>query len=63
MWVVDSKEHTVFFKTTLIMVTGKPSFIRSESYVVSVSPAVFAKAKVIYVTFHSQTDAQAEETE
>jgi hypothetical protein len=63
VWGVDAKKHTVFFKTSLVMVTGKPSFIQSESYIVSVSPVVFAKAKVVYVTFHSQTDAQAEETE
>lgn len=59
VWGVNENNHTVFFKTASVMVTGKPSFIRSESYVVSVSPSVFNKAKVIYVTFHSQSDAES----
>lgn len=56
VWGVDKNNHKVFFKTTYVEFTGKPSFHRTESYVVSISPAVFAKAQKIFVTFHSEAD-------
>jgi hypothetical protein len=56
VWGLDKDNHRVFFKTTSVLITGKPSFIRSESYVVSVNPSIFSKATSVYVTFHSQSD-------
>ena len=61
VWGVDKNNHKVFFKTTSVSITGKPSFIRSEPYVVSVSPQVYNRAATIYVTFHSQSDAESQE--
>jgi hypothetical protein len=57
VWGVDMNNQIVFSKTADVLITGKPSFIHTESYVVSVSPSVFGKAKIIFVTFHSQSDA------
>jgi 3D (Asp-Asp-Asp) domain-containing protein len=59
VWGTDKDNHRVFFKTTSVLITGKPSFIRSESYVVSVKPSVFSKASSVYVTFHGQSDKES----
>lgn len=59
VWGVDKNHHRVFFKTTGVLVTGRPSFIRSEPYVVSFSPSEFAQAKTVYVTFHGQGHADS----
>ena len=59
VWGLDKNNQPVFSKTTDVIITGKPSFIHSESYVVSVDPSVFGKAKVIFVTFHSQSDPES----
>jgi hypothetical protein len=59
VWGMDKDNHRVFFKTTSVLITGKPSFIRSESYVVSVKPSVFSKASSVYVTFHGQSDKES----
>jgi hypothetical protein len=42
-----------------VMITGSPYLIHSEPYVVSVSPSLFNNAKIIYVTFHSQSDNES----
>lgn len=57
VWGVDNKNRTVFFKTTYVAAGGK--FNRTESYVVSVSPETFKKAMKVFVTFHSQSDAES----
>lgn len=59
VWGVNRRNHRVFFKTTYVIITGRPCLNRSESYVVSLSPCVFAQAALIYVTFHSQSDAES----
>jgi hypothetical protein len=59
VWGVDKNNHTIFLKTTDVLITGKPSFQRTESYVVSVNPTVFDKAEKIFVTFHSQSDDES----
>jgi len=59
VWGVDKNNQTVFSKTTDVPITGKPSLIHTESYVVSVSPSVFGKAKIVFVTSHSQSDAES----
>jgi hypothetical protein len=59
VWGVNRRNHQVFFKTTYVMITGRPCLNRSESYVVSLSPCLFDKATLIYVTFHSQSDAES----
>ena len=57
VWGVDKKGHTIFFKTTYVMITGRPSLHRTESYVISVNPSMFDNARTVFVTFHSQSDA------
>jgi hypothetical protein len=61
VWGVNRRNHRVFFKTTYVMITGRPCLNRSESYVVSICPYLFNQAKVIYVTFHSQSDTESRE--
>ena len=59
VWGVDKNNHQVFFKTTYVFFTGRPSLEHTETYQVSVSPDLFAKAKTVFVTFHSQGDAES----
>lgn len=59
VWGVDKNNHIVFFKTTSVTITGNPSFIRTESYLVTVASSAFDRARIIYVTFHSEEDAQS----
>jgi hypothetical protein len=63
VWGVDKEGNVVFSKTAYIYFTGKPSFVHTASYIVSVSPTVFEKAKTIYVTFHSSADAESRAAE
>ncbi len=59
VWGLDKSNQQVFFKTSYVFFTGRPSLEHTETYQVSVSPELFAKAKTVFVTFHSQGDDQS----
>ena len=61
VWGVDKNNNRVFVKTTSVQFTGSPSFNRTTSYIVSISPYLIKKTKVIYVTFHNLSHADSRE--
>jgi hypothetical protein len=56
LWGVDRNNHSVFSVVTPVVITGNPSFNRTQSYVLSVSVSAYLKAGGIYITFHGQSD-------
>jgi hypothetical protein len=52
VWGENADKRIIFFKTTSVVFTGKPSFIRTSSFVVSVKPDLFDKATRVYVAFY-----------
>jgi hypothetical protein len=59
VWGLYKNNQQVFLRTSYVFFTGRPSLEHTETYQVSVSPEIFAKAKTIFVTFHSQGDDQS----
>jgi hypothetical protein len=58
-WGVDKHNRRVFFKTSNVYFTGKPSLIFTSSFIVTVDPLIFKKAGKVYITFHRFADEQS----
>jgi hypothetical protein len=56
LWGLDKNHRQIFLKTASVAITGNPSFIHSESYIVSVDRCIFRKAHWIYIRFDGERD-------